>query len=219
LLCVKTTFFGPGLTGTVQPLCAIQQRFGLKHERSDHFQSLSSLFHILYDMEDLLPPGWERKSDGAGRVYYVDHVNRKTQWDRPTFQTTGGIRDSSDGTDIEQVVQNEDGSDVHSVSSSSVGSSDNATEIADAVQETTYFIENAEIQEFAQEILPYMAKQHPDNRCFKCQTVMKRPERSARHCRSCGEIYCKQCCMFKIELPLPEDEYDEGSYTQHFSLS
>jgi hypothetical protein len=170
-------------------------------------------------MDDLLPPGWERKSDGAGRVYYVDHVNRKTQWDRPTFQTTGGIRDSSDGTDIEQDVQNEDGSDMHSVSSSSVGSSDNATEIVDAVQETTYFIENAEIQEFAQEILPYMAKQHPDNRCFKCQTVMKRPERSARHCRSCGEIYCKQCCVFKIELPLPEDEYDEGTYTQHFSLS
>ena len=31
-----------------------------------------------------LPPGWEAKSDpGSGRVYYVNHATKQTQWERP----------------------------------------------------------------------------------------------------------------------------------------
>ncbi|KAG6812564.1 hypothetical protein H0H92_002216 [Tricholoma furcatifolium] len=30
-----------------------------------------------------LPSGWERRYDGQGRVYYVDHNTRATQWHRP----------------------------------------------------------------------------------------------------------------------------------------
>jgi hypothetical protein len=33
---------------------------------------------------DGLPVGWERLVDIYGRVYYADHENRTTQWDRPT---------------------------------------------------------------------------------------------------------------------------------------
>lgn len=32
-----------------------------------------------------LPPGWEEKKDAQGRTFYVDHVNRKTQWTRPVI--------------------------------------------------------------------------------------------------------------------------------------
>lgn len=167
-------------------------------------------------MDEILPPGWERKTDGAGRVYYVDHINRKTQWDKPVFENGGGIAGMHyDGESISEQhdIEIEDHvSDVGaSASSSSLGSSDNATALVDAVKATTYFLENTEIQEFAQEILPHHAKPRLSNRCFKCQTTMKRPEFSPRHCRSCGEIYCKKCCMFKIEIPLPDDEYDEGT--------
>ena len=31
-----------------------------------------------------LPSGWEERTDGNGRMYYVDHRNRRTQWTRPT---------------------------------------------------------------------------------------------------------------------------------------
>ncbi|XP_065184171.1 E3 ubiquitin-protein ligase NEDD4-like [Sycon ciliatum] len=30
-----------------------------------------------------LPPGWEEKMDANGRVFFVDHSTRRTQWDRP----------------------------------------------------------------------------------------------------------------------------------------
>jgi len=33
--------------------------------------------------EEPLPPNWERRVDHYNRVYYVDHVNRSTHWERP----------------------------------------------------------------------------------------------------------------------------------------
>uniref|UniRef100_A0A1Q3EUN5 E3 ubiquitin-protein ligase n=1 Tax=Culex tarsalis TaxID=7177 RepID=A0A1Q3EUN5_CULTA len=33
---------------------------------------------------DGLPPGWEERQDAIGRTYYVNHVARTTQWERPT---------------------------------------------------------------------------------------------------------------------------------------
>jgi E3 ubiquitin-protein ligase NEDD4 len=31
-----------------------------------------------------LPPGWEERQDANGRTYYVNHIARTTQWERPT---------------------------------------------------------------------------------------------------------------------------------------
>ena len=31
-----------------------------------------------------LPSGWEQRFDQNGRIYYVDHISKTTQWDRPT---------------------------------------------------------------------------------------------------------------------------------------
>ncbi|XP_050400244.1 E3 ubiquitin-protein ligase NEDD4 isoform X2 [Patella vulgata] len=33
--------------------------------------------------EQPLPPGWEQREDAQGRIYYVNHTNRQTQWERP----------------------------------------------------------------------------------------------------------------------------------------
>ncbi|KAF6722594.1 E3 ubiquitin-protein ligase NEDD4 [Oryzias melastigma] len=33
-----------------------------------------------------LPPGWEERQDNLGRIYYVNHETRTTQWHRPTIQ-------------------------------------------------------------------------------------------------------------------------------------
>ncbi|KXS21640.1 HECT-type ubiquitin-protein ligase E3 Pub1 [Gonapodya prolifera JEL478] len=35
------------------------------------------------DEQGPLPPGWERREDGQGRTYYVDHNTRTTTWHRP----------------------------------------------------------------------------------------------------------------------------------------
>ncbi|XP_065912323.1 E3 ubiquitin-protein ligase NEDD4-like [Dysidea avara] len=38
----------------------------------------------LSQSEEPLPRGWEERTDANGRIYYVDHKNMRTQWDRPT---------------------------------------------------------------------------------------------------------------------------------------
>lgn len=37
---------------------------------------------------DTLPEGWEERKTSNGRVYYVNHVTKSTQWDRPTAAAT-----------------------------------------------------------------------------------------------------------------------------------
>lgn len=37
--------------------------------------------------EDSLPDGWEERRTGNGRVYYVNHTTKTTQWDRPSKHT------------------------------------------------------------------------------------------------------------------------------------
>ncbi|GAA6219475.1 E3 ubiquitin-protein ligase NEDD4 isoform X1 [Lates japonicus] len=34
----------------------------------------------------LCPPGWEERQDNLGRIYFVNHESRTTQWNRPTVQ-------------------------------------------------------------------------------------------------------------------------------------
>ncbi len=35
-------------------------------------------------LPSLLPAGWEERQDANGRTYFVNHIARTTQWDRPT---------------------------------------------------------------------------------------------------------------------------------------
>ncbi|KYQ88396.1 hypothetical protein DLAC_11094 [Tieghemostelium lacteum] len=35
-----------------------------------------------------LPEGWEESTDGQGRTYYIDHLNKKTSWIHPSFNIT-----------------------------------------------------------------------------------------------------------------------------------
>ena len=36
------------------------------------------------DEPEPLPQGWEERQDAQGRTFYIDHINRRTQWGRPT---------------------------------------------------------------------------------------------------------------------------------------
>lgn len=47
---------------------------------------------------------WEARIDSHGRVFYVDHVNRTTTWQRPTAAATlDGIRRSGSIQQMEQL--------------------------------------------------------------------------------------------------------------------
>nr|XP_057908525.1 E3 ubiquitin-protein ligase HECW2 [Doryrhamphus excisus] len=49
--------------------------------------SLSSVRHDIsryQRVDESLPPNWEARIDSHGRIFYVDHVNRTTTWQRPT---------------------------------------------------------------------------------------------------------------------------------------
>uniref|UniRef100_A0A8C2XFF2 E3 ubiquitin-protein ligase n=1 Tax=Cyclopterus lumpus TaxID=8103 RepID=A0A8C2XFF2_CYCLU len=39
-----------------------------------------------------LPPGWEQRADQNGRVYYVDHIEKRTTWERPDPLPSGWER-------------------------------------------------------------------------------------------------------------------------------
>ncbi|XP_056627807.1 E3 ubiquitin-protein ligase HECW2 isoform X2 [Triplophysa dalaica] len=53
-------------------------------------QAVRSLPSVRHDIgryqrvDEPLPPNWEARIDSHGRIFYVDHVNRTTTWQRPT---------------------------------------------------------------------------------------------------------------------------------------
>uniref|UniRef100_A0A4W3K1W2 HECT-type E3 ubiquitin transferase n=1 Tax=Callorhinchus milii TaxID=7868 RepID=A0A4W3K1W2_CALMI len=57
---------------------------------SSTHQPLRSLPSVRQDVtryqriDEPLPPNWEARIDSHGRIFYVDHVNRTTTWQRPT---------------------------------------------------------------------------------------------------------------------------------------
>ena len=146
--------------------------------------------------------------DASGRTYYVDHVNRKTQWDRPRIE--GDIAPgSNERTDGESDDASQDPS-VTTTGSSLLGSLNERTRTAmSQIIKTNYFVGSTEIQDCAIEIIPHRVPNRT-NTCFRCHADCKTSEQKAHHCRSCGEVYCKICCSFQISIPLPDDEYDKG---------
>ncbi|XP_077473668.1 E3 ubiquitin-protein ligase HECW2 [Stigmatopora argus] len=50
-------------------------------------RSLPSVRHDIHRyqrVDEALPPNWEARIDSHGRIFFVDHVNRTTTWQRPT---------------------------------------------------------------------------------------------------------------------------------------
>uniref|UniRef100_A0AAZ3RJF0 HECT-type E3 ubiquitin transferase n=1 Tax=Oncorhynchus tshawytscha TaxID=74940 RepID=A0AAZ3RJF0_ONCTS len=63
---------------------------GLGKQEKEGTESVRSLPSVRHDMgryqrvDEPLPPNWEARIDSHSRVFYVDHVNRTTTWQRPT---------------------------------------------------------------------------------------------------------------------------------------
>ncbi|XP_054652050.1 E3 ubiquitin-protein ligase HECW2 isoform X2 [Dunckerocampus dactyliophorus] len=73
-----------GLSGTIP-----ERETGATAQVNGHtsVHSLSSVRHDIsryQRVDEPLPPNWEARIDSHGRIFYVDHVNRTTTWQRPT---------------------------------------------------------------------------------------------------------------------------------------
>ncbi|XP_036438758.1 E3 ubiquitin-protein ligase HECW1 [Colossoma macropomum] len=56
------------------------------------------------NVDESLPPNWEARIDSHGRVFYVDHVNRTTTWQRPSHAAKcPGMHRSSSIQQMEQL--------------------------------------------------------------------------------------------------------------------
>lgn len=48
-----------------------------------------------------LPEGWEERRTASGRVHYVNHITRTTQWERPTRPASESVRGSTSSNSLQ----------------------------------------------------------------------------------------------------------------------
>uniref|UniRef100_A0A3Q2DVP5 E3 ubiquitin-protein ligase n=1 Tax=Cyprinodon variegatus TaxID=28743 RepID=A0A3Q2DVP5_CYPVA len=56
----------------------------LRQEHLEEEESALDDLHRYQRVDEPLPPNWEARIDSHGRIFFVDHVNRTTTWQRPT---------------------------------------------------------------------------------------------------------------------------------------
>ncbi|XP_058259180.1 E3 ubiquitin-protein ligase HECW1 isoform X3 [Hemibagrus wyckioides] len=56
---------------------------GASHRPISQLPAMRATSYHYPSVDDSLPPNWEARIDSHGRVFYVDHVNRTTTWQRP----------------------------------------------------------------------------------------------------------------------------------------
>ncbi|XP_060888313.1 E3 ubiquitin-protein ligase HECW2 isoform X1 [Labrus mixtus] len=78
-----------GARESVNGAAGAERETGATAQVNGHL-SVRSLPSIRHDIsryqrvDEPLPPNWEARIDSHGRIFYVDHVNRTTTWQRPT---------------------------------------------------------------------------------------------------------------------------------------
>ncbi|PNI66704.1 HECW2 isoform 2 [Pan troglodytes] len=82
-----------GSAGEAQGTCegaTAQEEGATGGSQANGHQPLRTLPSVRQDVsryqrvDEALPPNWEARIDSHGRIFYVDHVNRTTTWQRPT---------------------------------------------------------------------------------------------------------------------------------------
>lgn len=87
---------------------------------------------------DPLPPGWERRTDHLGRMYYVDHNTRSTTWTRPSNDPNVQRQNAEmDRTRMNSMAVADDFLGVEGQNQSQGGSSSSRTPVAAATNATS----------------------------------------------------------------------------------
>eukprot|EP00071_Canis_lupus_P037150 XP_022270707.1 E3 ubiquitin-protein ligase HECW2 [Canis lupus familiaris] len=80
----------PAARGACEGAAAQEEGAAAGDSQANGHQPLRSLPSVRQDVsryqrvDEALPPNWEARIDSHGRIFYVDHVNRTTTWQRPT---------------------------------------------------------------------------------------------------------------------------------------
>ena len=141
------------------------------------------------DDDNALPPGWEASIDpNSGRTFYINHIERKTTWDRPLATAA-----AADYSSLNALSINRFGSHTQWVDDPTVGS--------------RYKQDGCGTKE--PPLLEYKTVQVPDHRrpsCPNCRAVFTALKRR-HHCRLCGDVYCDGCSQGRAVLPLDGEEF------------
>ncbi|XP_022519147.1 E3 ubiquitin-protein ligase HECW2 isoform X2 [Astyanax mexicanus] len=74
------------------------------HQQVRSLPSVRQDIHRYQRVDEPLPPNWEARIDSHGRIFFVDHVNRTTTWQRPTSPPAPqGLTRSSSIQQMEQL--------------------------------------------------------------------------------------------------------------------
>ncbi|XP_030634925.1 E3 ubiquitin-protein ligase HECW2 [Chanos chanos] len=99
---------GRGVADSGQVATETDGELGASAPVNSH-QPMRSLPSVRHDVsryqrvDEPLPPNWEARIDSHGRIFYVDHVNRTTTWQRPTAPAAPQILQRSNS--IQQMEQ------------------------------------------------------------------------------------------------------------------
>uniref|UniRef100_A0A8C1VAU9 HECT-type E3 ubiquitin transferase n=1 Tax=Cyprinus carpio TaxID=7962 RepID=A0A8C1VAU9_CYPCA len=75
-----------------------------RHHAITHLPALRPDPHHYPSVDEPLPSNWEARTDSHGRVFFVDHVNHTTTWQRPSHAAKySGIRRSGSSHQMEQL--------------------------------------------------------------------------------------------------------------------
>lgn len=78
-----------------------------------------------------LPEGWEERQDANGRTYYVNHIARETQWERPSVSTNQQLIETNDRRREADLARTIDFlSRIHVSEENSIDQNDNSGEMA-----------------------------------------------------------------------------------------
>ena len=142
-----------------------------------------------------LPTGWEESVDPkSGRTFYINHIEKKTTWERPVVTAADGY------SSLNALAINKFGSHTKWVDPT-VGS---------RYSNTKQVSSNRTCKE--PPLLEYKTVQVPDSRrpcCPNCRAVFTALKRR-HHCRLCGDIYCDGCSQGRAVLPLDGEEFNRS---------
>jgi hypothetical protein len=157
--------------------------------------------------DETLPYGWEKRVDARGRTFYIDHNNRRTQWDKPSLASNQLNRPLELN---ETIIRPENSIPAMSRPESFnllVPTNSIQTQSSRRTSRNDSNIRNS-ISAASYEVLPHRISDKDRPHCLTCNVKFSPPFQLRHHCRCCGDIFCQKCSPGKVRMRLNHSDYD-----------
>ena len=166
------------------------------------------------EASNALPDGWEESTDPkSGKTFYINHLERKTTWDRPC-----ATNPSKHNTNALATPFGNDASDYYSnLNTVTLNKFGSHSKWVDPTTGTRYCSSRANTgldisHEGQPPLLEFSTVQVPDllrSSCPSCNVVFSTLKRR-HHCRLCGDVFCDACSQGRAVLPLEGEEFNKS---------